>query len=933
MKRLIVTLIVVTSQLALFGGLFLAWEQIRTRPLLVLLGSVFYELIVLVFAFGGKVWAKIEAVAVQSTADWVLSAASRFAPGFLRRYKKYIVNDYGVFNVLGLGLINTYKLPLSQVFVELRINPSNPQKFNESLIADRNLSGNRPIWDFLRSKELTKSDATALSLIGPPGSGKTTLLQHIAITFASNRQYRHQIRAHIPVLLFLRNHVSVIAGEKSPSLSRLVQDYFGDKDLFATLKTPGGWFDKQLEKGKCIVLLDGLDEVADLQQRKIISAWVDNQIKNYPRSRFVITSRPQGYRSAPLQRAHVLEVQPFNADQVHRFVKNWYLANEIIEDGTQSIKVARRKAHKQANDLLQLLRTLSSIRALTVNPLLLTMITMVHHYHHALPESRVELYAEIFEVLLERWRQSRGVEDNLTAEKKLAALMPLAAYMMEERLTEISAETATKIIGKLLKQVGLEEINTKRFLTDVQAGSGIILEREEGRWGFAHLTFQEYLTAADWLSQKSKYRKWDALVGDSWWNETLRWYACQGNATPVVKACLKDSSAAALALIINCLDEAHELDSEAREDARTYLIDALESADVDRRHSAAEVYLSRRLESLHPLMDEQFEIDIGYLTCAEYQLFLDELSARGEYRQPDHWTAPLFKRGEALKPICGIRAEDASAFCIWLTQKKGGGVRYRLPRPEEVKQYKSKTDELATWCYDGEKFGLEGLAETNGQTIVDQLMSLSSLPPPQLNVFDIDLNTAVSHSFAIARPLMITRGINLGIDLARFVARSIIRDPNLDVAFTRHVTSDELTTTQSMAYHLAMTPVYSRAHSFYTASPNEYVMVGRQSLLEIIKAASAARSASQIRQTQRRYIARILEYAYQGYKRVKRFDFNPPPQRKSQYRKANNQLNPEPAFLKLYWWLEIVLARETSDLPAWEGIRIVCEQTKGRKSP
>jgi len=39
------------------------------------------------------------------------------------------------------------------------------------------------------------------------------------------------------------------------------------------------------------------------------------------------------------------------------------------------------------------------------------------------------------------------------------------------------------------------------FLPELEASSGLFLEREAGHWSFAHLTFQEYLAAAFWLSQ------------------------------------------------------------------------------------------------------------------------------------------------------------------------------------------------------------------------------------------------------------------------------------------------------------------------------------------------------------------------------------------------------------------------------------------------
>jgi predicted NACHT family NTPase len=128
--------------------------------------------------------------------------------------------------------------------------------------------------------------------------------------------------------------------------------------------------------------------------------------------------------------------------------------------------------------------------------LLLTMVAMVHRYHGALPGSRIELYAEICQVLLGRWRQAKGVKDKLSAEQKLVVLRPLAAQMMTNRIREITVSSAKEIIGSPLERVGMNRDEAERFLSETQSGSGLLLEREAGRWSFAHLTFQEFLTLA-----------------------------------------------------------------------------------------------------------------------------------------------------------------------------------------------------------------------------------------------------------------------------------------------------------------------------------------------------------------------------------------------------------------------------------------------------
>jgi|GEM_PF-5685898 len=78
-------------------------------------------------------------------------------------------------------------------------------------------------------------------------------------------------------------------------------------------------------------MLDGLDEVADPLQRQQISEWVDVQMQRYPKTAFIMTSRPFGYYNAELKEVRTrLEVQPFNLKQIDNFLRHWYLQNSEI---------------------------------------------------------------------------------------------------------------------------------------------------------------------------------------------------------------------------------------------------------------------------------------------------------------------------------------------------------------------------------------------------------------------------------------------------------------------------------------------------------------------------------------------------------------------------------------------------------------------------
>ncbi|MGD9100726.1 MAG: transcriptional regulator, partial [Anaerolineae bacterium] len=287
----------------------------------------------------------------------------------------------------------------------------------------------------------------------------------MTLTLAAGSKRRKQANApdKLPLLLFLRDHAKAIGdqgpetaaeaqGEPALTLAQAVRD-----SLAKTLgpSAPAGWFEGQLERGRCLVMLDGLDEVADLETRQRVVKWVERQMVAYARNRFIITSRPHGYRSNPLGRVAVLEVQPFTRKQVQRFVHNWYLANEVMSSQKDDPGV-HMKAREGAEDLLRRVRNTPALSDLSVNPLLLTMISTVHRYRSALPGRRVELYAEICEVFLGKRQEARGLTLDLTPAQKQRVLQPLAYHVMCEQKREIPQEEALIVIAEALELVSPE---------------------------------------------------------------------------------------------------------------------------------------------------------------------------------------------------------------------------------------------------------------------------------------------------------------------------------------------------------------------------------------------------------------------------------------------------------------------------------------------
>ena len=863
---------------------------------------------------------------------------------FPRRYNQDVIFEHRVFNVRGLRTQGTFMLKLEKVFVELRITHShNPQQARVNPIFAKTFTDSHPIWDFLNfNQKQQRDDTLVLGVIGAPGCGKTTLLQHIALIFATKQHRRYKMSAYVPLLLFLRQHVQTIVAESAPNLAELAYTHFNTPQKYPDLNPPPHWFAQQLTQGKCIILLDGLDEVADLPQRQKVSAWVDQQIVNYHRCRFIVTSRPQGYLTAPVEQANVLEVQPFNTKQVRRFIQAWYLENEVTSFGGVLDQGIRNKANQESEDLLRRLRETPTLTALTVNPLLLTMIAMVHRYRGQLPGRRVELYAEICDVLLGHWQQGKGLEESLTAAQKRVALQPLAAKMMQRKLRDIRTDEALRIITKPLKRVGLSHPSIQTFLKEVQAGSGLFLEGEVGEWRFAHLTFQEYLAATDCLEKRTEL-DWHTIVNESWWHETLRLYVAQSDATRLLEACLDSNNVTSLTLATDLLEEARELDETVRQQVETRLIDALESDDPQHRQLAAEVRLNKRLNSLQRI-DEQRDIDLEYITCAEYQLFLDEKGTINEYYQPDHWTDYTFPKGSAQEPIRGVRAQDAEAFCAWLTQRQGDEIRYRLPLPSEVVDYPDRIvmNNLATWCQKENIFSLEGLKKENQNIIIkkEDILKLELV----LSLFFAragKLYSAISLASDLARNFALASDLSIAYNLARHITRihaidrTLARglDHNLACVLSRTLDHD-----RDLALNSSLTNIDQaiKAHHFQKAKRLAQILQQNETnltqqrigtLLYKLLTCATATTALEARQAWRQYFVSLTEYILVGYDEFEKEKDNRPWWKRGLSRRRQIDFSEEKqAILNLQEWLKIVMAREEGTLTAYEGIRIVRER-------
>ena len=655
--------------------------------------------------------------------------------GFQSQYYQQLIYTCRHYRTQGLQTKGPCTLDLEKVFVPLRVAPESARNISSALIQSRDnpkgvalsdREGGFTIWHFLAaSRKSDNYNYRTIVIIGAPGTGKTTLLEHLTLTYAKkNQRHKHEEAPElIPILLYLRKIREIIT--KSPQLSLI--ELVEQQESIRKLKPPKNWFKDKLGSNSCLIMLDGLDEVASETQRRAVSIWVKRQIQNYPDARFILTSRPFGYRSAPIEEINtVLEVKPFNLNQMQDFIRNWYLQSEIMNHylGNENVKVKNIAAQK-SEDLINRIKNSSPLAAMALNPLLLTMIAIVHRYCGALPEGRVELYSQICDVFLGRRREAKGIRDYIKVgrkkkainrKKKAIILQVLALGLMQQKTREFTLDLGYSIIQAELAEFADSNLAAE-FLEKIENESALLVEREQNRYEFAHKSFQEYLAAVQ-IKESNQEHILTANINDDWWEEVIRLYVARSDATNIIRAALANPSIISLRIAFDCLEES-KCEPEVREQLLEKLHAGLESSDREIFQLAAEVRLAWRLKHLLRV-DENIQIDQSYVTCAEYKLYLDEkLNSPGR-----------FQPGTAKKPVIDISWEDAFGFCAWLSVKAVLQSRnnidsqeiyyYRLPTTAEVETYQAQEHKkLQCWTVGGSASTKQGIRVVKNQVSPD----------------------------------------------------------------------------------------------------------------------------------------------------------------------------------------------------------------------
>jgi formylglycine-generating enzyme required for sulfatase activity len=464
-------------------------------------------------AIAGNIYGNVN---VQLVADnwWQAIGQPQPAPDLRaasQAYLQHLIDRYRYLDFKGMGVSDriALRLELIEMYVPLKGRIEMPE--GETWSRDLRLAGRKagpaeiaamgqrlsepqPVLDLIQKHN-------GLIILGDPGAGKTTILKYLTLQLALGHGPALGLGQRLPLLLPLSAYANALA-ERNVPLDQFIVRHHLERGIDLPLQA---LLAEALVRGGALLLLDGLDEVKDLAQRRIVVERVLDFFTTQQRrgNKFILTSRIVGYREVRPTAEGLAEctLVDFEPEEIEAFIQKWTTALERAAQGQTAVAMADAEQERQS--LLEAVERNPGVRALAANPLLLTILALMKRQGITLPERRVELYQKYVETLLKTWNLARGLgrssSRDLDVVETIRLLAPLALWMHQTSpgVGLVKREPLHRELERICaeRQLPQPEQAARQLLDDARHHAGLLLERGAGEYGFIHLTFQEYLAA------------------------------------------------------------------------------------------------------------------------------------------------------------------------------------------------------------------------------------------------------------------------------------------------------------------------------------------------------------------------------------------------------------------------------------------------------
>ena len=272
-----------------------------------------------------------------------------------------------------------------------------------------------------------------------------------------------------------------------------------------------------------MLLLDGVDEGGELKPR--IESFITEFLVRQ-RISVVVTTRPEGYAKARYTDFQRMSLAPLDRKQQEQIIENRVgrLGLEALSSNLETMKD-------------------SEGQSICSNPLMLSMVISIFQSGGGrLPSSRYELYEKAIDTVLRRAdvKQLGGNRAPGTCGADLSAVQRLLSLIAVRRHHEHDKDISVDDITIVVRDDETLDQAWQHIEAQLAMGRLPVLScldpRPQLKIRFAHLSFQEFLVAQEWVERHANFGvesnmheripSLATMLNDGWWHNTMR-MACE----------------------------------------------------------------------------------------------------------------------------------------------------------------------------------------------------------------------------------------------------------------------------------------------------------------------------------------------------------------------------------------------------------------------